>query len=124
MARNPYANSIIANYEIKVWRNRQSGAENEKLRTVMRKFGNGTSSINFEKRKFYYREGEYFCGSAKSLNREDIEFIRDHANEILETLITDKDTLKRMTDSERLLENGQVELDGKVYDIDKFYPKK
>lgn len=124
MARHPYANSIVATYEIKVWNQTNAGAEVKKTRTVLRKFANGTASLGYEKRKFYGRGGEWMVGSSMALNHEDIEFIRDHANEILDTLTSDKDTLKRMTDSERLLENGKVELDGKIYDIDKFYPNK
>jgi len=124
MPRNPYANTIVATYVIKKWRETESGAEVKTLRTVLRKYGNGTKATGFEKRKFWGREGHWFVGNQMTLNAEDIQFIMDHGNEILETLDMSEDTLDKLTRSEEVLPNGQVKLDGKIYDIDKFYPKK
>jgi hypothetical protein len=122
--RNPYANSILCTYEIEVWRKETSGAEVKKLRTVQRKFSNGTASRVFEKRKFYARGPDFYVGSQMGLNIADINFIVENAPAIVKTLEMDGNTLSEMTQSEKIMPDGRVMLDGKIYDIDKFYPKK
>jgi hypothetical protein len=124
MGRNPYANSILCTYEIQVWREEFAGAEVKKLRTVLRKFSNGTMAPAFEKRRFYSRGPDFYVGNQMGLNRDDIQFIVDNAPKILETLVIGADTLAEMTQSEKIMPDGRVMLDGKIYDMDKFYPKK
>lgn len=123
MARNPYANSIIVTYEVKVYVKDEAGNEIKKLRVAHRKFGNGTESRVLEKRKFYFRDGNYYVGNAMGFNAEDVKFIGENWQTILKDLDMTADTLRDMTQSERDLPDGKVFFNGKIYDADKFYPR-